>query len=316
MEGISRARKGPGFLVKLFSFIIILFLLDYGVGSILKYYYFKQKLGLLYRTTYAMDSTCADILVYGSSTANHHYVSDLISKRLHMTCYNTGRDGISLLYSYAVFQSDIKRHIPKMVILDLYDQAFMKDQENYDRLSSLLPYYAKHPEIRSIFHLKSPYERYKLVSKIYPYNSMLFTIGIGNSDMNKGRPETEDQNGYVPAVNTINSKVALTIDTSYSKYEIDKNLVDAFLSFINDCNKLNITLYVFQSPKFKIFEHEDSTIKMAEKIAGNFKVPFYSFANDSFFLNHLELYSDNAHLNDMGARIFTDRILGKIMEKK
>jgi hypothetical protein len=145
---------------------------------------------------------------------------------------------------------------------------------------------------------------------------MLFTIGIGNSDLNRGRPETEDQNGYVPAVNTINSKVSLTTDTSYSKYEIDKVQVKAFISLINDCNKLKIPLYVFQSPKFKIFEHEDSTIKIANKIAEKFKVPFYSFANDSFFLNHQELYSDNAHLDDKGARIFTEMVLKKIIQKQ
>ena len=63
------------FLAKAFVFLAILVILDFLIGSILEYFYFKQESGLLYRTTYSLDSTHADFLVLGSSTANHHYDS-------------------------------------------------------------------------------------------------------------------------------------------------------------------------------------------------------------------------------------------------
>src|SRR5574338_1233267 len=103
MDDTNKRGKKSQFLIKLFSFLIILFLLDLAVGSLLKHFYFKQGSGLLYRTTYAMDSTRADILIFVSSTANHHYVPALFEDQLHLSCYNSGRDGNSILYSYAVF---------------------------------------------------------------------------------------------------------------------------------------------------------------------------------------------------------------------
>ena len=180
-----KEREHPHFLVKLFLFLIIVFLLDFATGSILKYLYYKQDSGLLYRTTYAIDSTKADVLIFGASRANHHYYPGAFEKRLHMSCYNAGRDGNDIFYHYAILQGVLKRYTPKIAILDFAREEFFKNQESYDRLSSLLPYYDRHPEMRSIIQLKSPYEKYKLLSKIYPYNSLIFTIAVGNTGFNK-----------------------------------------------------------------------------------------------------------------------------------
>ncbi len=314
MIGTINTKKQPPFLVKLLSFLIILFFLDLSIGNLLKNFYFKQDSGLLYRTTYAMDSTRADILIFGSSTANHHYVPELFDKELHLTCYNTGRDGNSILYSYGILQGVLKRYTPQTIILDVYDHEFMKDQESYDRIASLLPYYESHPGIRPIVRLKSPFEKYKLLSKIYPYNSMLFTIAVGNADFNRDRALVNDQNGYVPLINTW--KGPLILDSSHVNYELDNTKINIFRSFISDCRRSNIRLYVFLSPKFIQYEHEDTTVAIVNKIAGEYGIPFYDFTNDSFFLNRRELYFDKDHLNDGGAKIYTSMVINKIIHDR
>lgn len=313
MRVVKKNKQTP-FLVKLMSFLIILIFLDFAFGSLLKHFYFKQQSGILYRTTYAIDSTKAEMLIFGSSTANHHYIPDSFSEAFHISCYNTGRDGNSIFYSYAVLQGILKRYTPKMIILDMYDQAFMKEQSSYDRISSLLPYYNTNPEVRSIIQLKSPFEKYKLLSKIYPFNSMLFTIGIGNADFNKGREDVMDQNGYVPLTETW--KKPLGFDTTLPKYEIDSNKVKFFKSFIIECNTSNIELYIVLSPKFIKYKYEDSTIGIVNRIAQEFKIPFYNFTNDSFFLSNQNLFFDRDHLNEEGAKIFTGRVINKIKAQK
>ena len=230
MISANKGKKHPSFIVKLFSFLIILFVLDLVFGRLIKHFYFKQDSGVLYRTTYAMDSTRADLLIFGSSTANHQYIPEIFNEELHLSCYNTGRDGNSILYSYAILQGILKRYAPKIIILDVYDHEFMKDQDSYDRIASLLPYYEEHPEIRSIVQLKSPFEKYKLLSKIYPYNSLLFTVAVGNADFNRDRAYGDDQSGYVPLTNTW--KWALISDTSFSKYELDTTKIEILKSFI------------------------------------------------------------------------------------
>ncbi|MDE3212752.1 MAG: hypothetical protein KGM98_05915, partial [Bacteroidota bacterium] len=145
-----------------------------------------------------MDSTKADLLIFGSSTANHNYYPDSIEKNLRLSCYNTGRDGMSIFYFYAVLKSDLKRYTPKVVILDFFPVEFRKEQMDYDRITALLPYYSSHPELRSIILMKSPYERLKLISRIYPFNSLAFTILGGNLQMNKNREINKGSQGYVP----------------------------------------------------------------------------------------------------------------------
>ena len=170
MNFINKIKKKniPGFLLKVFLFFSIIFLLDFSTGSLLKYLYFHQNSGWLYRSSYAIDSTQAEIVIFGSSTANHHYNPDIFEKRMGMSTFNAGKDGQAIFYHYAILKGMLKRYSPRIVILDFNVGEFEKDQRSYDRISSLLPYYENHPEIRSIILLKSPYEKYKLISKIYP----------------------------------------------------------------------------------------------------------------------------------------------------
>lgn len=305
-----KTKKQPPFLFKLLFFIIVLFFLDLAIGYLLKYFYFKQDSGILYRTTYAIDSTKADVLIFGSSTANHHYIPELFNKKMYLSCYNTGRDGNSILFSYAVLKGVLKRYNPEMIILDINPGEFQEDQDSYDRISSLLPYYDTHPEIRSIIQLKSSFEKYKLISKIYPFNSLLFTIAVGNADFNKDRELINDENGYVPLKNTWNEP--LDTDTSIFLYKLDSTKIEIFKSFINECHKSNVRLYVFLSPKFIQYKHEDPTVEIVNRICTETNIPFYSFRNDSFFLKHENLFDDKGHLNAAGAKIYTGIVIDKI----
>src|SRR5258705_13588645 len=184
------------FFMKLFVLFITVFFLDFIIGSLLNIFYFKQYTGFQYRTTYSIEKTTADLLIFGSSTASHDYYPGVFEKRLNMSYYNEGRDGTPNLYHYAVLKAVLKRYSPKIVIYDFDVNEFRKDPESYDRLSSLLHYYKTHPEIRSVLELKSPHEKLKLLSNIYPYNSSIFSIVAGNVE----RRQNMDINfkGYVP----------------------------------------------------------------------------------------------------------------------
>jgi hypothetical protein len=302
------------FLVKLFLFLIIVFFLDYTIGNILKYLYSKQESGFLYRTTYSIDSTKADILIFGASRANHNYYPLAFENRLHMSCYNTGRDGNSIFYHFAILKSILKRYSPKVAILDFSREEFGRDQESYDRLSALLPYYDNHPEMRSIIQLKSPYEKFKLLSKIYPYNSLMFSIVVGTAGFNKSREYIIDQNGYVPLPEI--SKERLITDSSFDKYEIDSTKIKVFKSFLRNCANSKVKLYILMSPVLVKYVSKDSSVDIAQGIARKFNIPIYDFSNDSTFLNNVGLFADQGHLNDRGAKIYTEMVIDKIIQNE
>jgi hypothetical protein len=299
------------FFSRFFVFIFILWVLDFFIGTLLKNYYEKQKSGLLYRTTYSLDSTKADILIFGASRANHHYVPSIFKKKLNMSCYNTGRDGQIIFYNDAVLRSVLKRYTPKIVILDFERREFSNDDDNsYDRLSALLPYYNSHPEIRPILKLKGPYEKIKRFSKIYTYNSLIFTILVGASNYNKTREYIKDYNGYVPLPEIWHHSPY--IDSTRNNYRLDTNKINIYKSFVKECANSGVKLYIFLSPVCVKYYYNDKSVMIAKRIAEKYNTPVYDYTNNPFFLNRDTLFADGGHLNQQGAKIFTKKVVNQI----
>ncbi len=298
------------FFVKFLILLITVFILDQLIGAIINHFYFRQVAGASYRTTYSMDSTTADILVFGSSRANHHYVPSVFEDKLKMTFYNTGKDGNRLLYSYAILNAILNRYTPKIIILDIgFDELYF-DSKEYDNLSSLLPYYKDHQEIRKIIELRSPYERIKLLSAIYPYNSNLLSIGIGNLELNKTRKE--DRNGYVPLLGT--QKDTLKNELFVKEVPIDSLKVKILDSFAKKCLEKKIRLIFVQSPIYIKIRTSTST-NICKKIANKHNALFFDYSNDSMIMKKPYFFYDKSHLNDKGAYCFSEKIL-KVLNSK
>jgi len=294
-------------IFKIFIFLILLYSIDQLVGLGLKKLYFSQKAGAAYRTTYAIDSTTAEILVFGSSRANHHYVPEVFEEGLSMSFYNTGRDGNGFLFSYAVFKAILTRYTPKIVIFDITPGELQFKYEGYERLSSLLPYYSSHKEIRKIVNLRSSYEKYKLFSSIYPFNSTLLKSFVFN--LNSSKKLKDDRKGYLP----LQGKIGVTnlIKYEYANIQLDTNIIQALDSISKLCFDKKIKLFICDSPFY--FQTQKTKIdtlltKLAKK--NNFK--YMDFSNDPYFIKHTELFRDRSHLNNEGAIIYSSLVLDSI----
>lgn len=296
------------FSIKLIAFLGLLFLLDQVIGLTLRHYYFKQESGMLYRTTYSLEKTTADMLIFGSSRANHHYDPSVLEKRTGLSYYNVGRDGCNILYHYCMLKSVLARYTPKTIILDINSAEFRKSEDNYDRLSCLLPYYKTHPELRPIIERKSRFEKMKLVSSIYPFNSMMFTIAVGNAEFNKKR--RGDIQGYVPLSRTWNGDIGFY--DNRKGYETDSVLINVYESFISDTKKSGARLFIICSPLFVISNQPDQSINIGKEIAARNGIPFIDFTGDSAYTTKRHLFSDLLHLNANGASVFSNDLIDKI----
>jgi hypothetical protein len=285
---------------------VVVFVLDFATGRTLRYFYFKQTSGFDFRTKYSMESTEADILVFGSSRANHHYVPEVFEDSLKMTFYNTGRDAAGILYQTGVLRSVLKRYTPKLIILD-YSDDFNKKENANDRPSALLPYYRTHEEVRKIIELNNPFERIKLISEIYPFNSRILSTSIGNLEINKKR--NADNNGYVPFYGEWQADVD-SIGT-YQPYEVDSNKVIAFRELISTAKKSNAKVVVIYSPAFQKIK-KSQEIEICNEICSVENVPFWDFSKDTIFLNNRHLFQDVGHLNHNGAKILSYLVVDKI----
>ena len=305
----SKKKTLTFFILKLIILFSAAFVVDHLIGSLLGYFYFKEQSGVDYRTTYSMEKTKADLLIFGSSRANHHYQPDIFEKSLGLSSYNVGEDGNTILNDYAVLKSVLARYSPEIVILDLKAQDFIKKQEDYDQLSELLPYYSTHPEIRSIINLKSRFEKEKLLSSIYPYNSIIFRIAAGNMRFYKRM--REDIKGYVPLRQQW--KGSLQIDPGFNKYEIDSNKIKIYQFFIQDCIHSKTKLFIVSSPYLMKTAVTELSIKIGKEIAEKYNINFFDYSRSPLFTNQFDLFADNVHLNDRGANVFSTMIANNLL---
>jgi len=285
---------------------VVVFVLDFAIGRTLRYFYFKESSGQGYRSTFAMEKTEAAILVFGSSPAAHHYIPEIFEHSLKMNFYNTGKDGEGTFYQLAVLRSVLKRYKPKIIIFD-WSGTFLKDKFSYDGLSSLLPYYRTHPEIRDIVEFKSKFEKVKLLSEIYPFNSELLTIILGNLNLNKKR--MPDDKGYVALYKEWQAKIHSALP--YNKYPADPIKVKCFREFIIRAKESGAKIFVVYSPIFRIYT-VNQEFEICNNICAMEKVPVWNFTSDTTFLKNNHLFQDIAHLNYKGAVIFSKLILEKM----
>jgi len=291
--------------VKFAVLALILFILDYALGKSLKHYYFKNTSGLFYRTTFVIDSTNAETLVFGSSRANHHYVPDIFENELSTTFYDCGRDGVGLIFQTALIKAVTNRYKPKRILLDILPGEFSFDET--DKLSPLLPY-KNNPAIYPVILENSSFEPVKLLSQIYPYNSMLSTIIIGNLEINRNR--REDVKGFVRLDGTMeNIKPAKTNDEN-GKIILKKTRI--FEDLLTYLNKMGIICYVIISPDYAIF-NQNPTERLAEEYCSkNKNVHFIDFTNRKDYLENYTLFHDSYHLNYKGALEFSKELCGDI----
>ena len=283
-------------------------MIDLAGGAMLENFYFKQQSGYDYLTTYSIEKTNANILILGSSRAKNIYNTTIFEKQTGLTCYNTGRDGEPIFYHYAVLQAVFKRYTPKIVILSFDAGNFSKNTEAYDRITALLPYYKNHPEIHSTVALKSPYEKLKLLSRIYPYNSLLLPIIAGNRENNKEK--YININGFIPIEKTFSGPLK-TFDYTKEK-NLDSIKINTYKSFIEDCINHKVELYIICPPYMIDPIGIDHSILEGKKIAQQYNIRFLDYSRDTSFTNYPSLFADFRHLNVSGVELFSYKVIDKI----
>ena len=295
--------KGYGkFFARLLILAASFFIIDLLIGSVLHHFYFTQTSGYQYRLTYVIEHSKEDMLVLGSSRANHHYVPGIFQDSLKLSFYNAGIDGQFILFEDAVTRCILKRYSPKYMILDFSDDEFVFSETSYDRLSDLLPYYSDHSsEIESVINLRGRYEKIKLLSKMYPFNSVILSIAVGNLELNQARKE--DQQGYVPLSGNIDYNVKLL---EPKEEKTDTNKINAFKDVIIRCQNAGVKLFVVVSPYYQSIN--SGSLKLGAEICGNMNVPFLDFSSDELFVQKKELFKDAKHLNNTGAEIFSQKL--------
>lgn len=284
-------------------FIVVLFALDYTIGWFLQKRYFNNHNGI----QTVVEDTKADVLVFGSSEATHHYVPDVFEKSMNVSFYNTGLDGSCILYQTAVLKSVLKRYKPKMIILDSPGRFEFNEKDYAITSEFLFPFYKKHPELRETIALREPYMWLKNISAIYPYNSKVFDIL-----MYKYKMKSQKKNkGYVPLHNVYAGDMVSEGDAGNSDQDSVK--IKYLANFFSLAHSAGVKLVVCYSPAYRVLTSTQiNETAIVQKLCNEYKNQFFDYRTDTAFIHHKELFQDGSHMNENGAILFSGKIVSEI----
>jgi hypothetical protein len=291
---MSKKKYAMKFLCLLGIFIIS----DIIIGAGLQFFYFRQKQGTLYDLTYALEQQTADILIMGSSRAGRHYNPAVISDSLQMSCFNTGCDEKGILYHKALLDVIAGRYNPKVIILDVNTNELDIRDKSYDGLSALNPHVKRHPSLWETVKMKSPFEKVRHLSRIYPYNSLFARIVMGNLPF---KTKDVSANGFKPLKGVLIDSLK---EVTYKEVPFDDNKINAFNQFLSDCTRRGITVYIVKSPLFGYETNNSNSIAYIIAACEQQQIPFISYQNREDFADS-RFFRDPTHLNDIGADKFS-----------
>jgi len=249
---------------------------------------------IISKIRYTLNKTCEDILIFGSSRAQHHYVSDTISKETGRSVYNCGIGGQGLTFSFIQISETLKRYNPQAIILDVSPNIrFAKDSD--PRLKILAPYYHDNTLIRRLLADNGPeFEKLKYASSIYPYNGMLYDLLLGlvySSDVSV--------KGYIPIFGTLDANF-IPDESSGNNHEISSKQREVLQEITSLCKKHKVDFWIIVSPIYKTTKEDLKIIQDLEIFTKQQGIHFLDFSQNASFSDHL-LFKDNLHLNFRGA---------------
>ena len=263
------------FFTNLFIFFVIIFLLDRSLGYLMQHFYENQPQGESAITTYAIEKAKEDIIIFGSSRASHHYDCKVFQDSLGLSCFNAGKDGMTIIYASTILPVITERHKPKLIILDVNPEelSFKAGKEGEDLLiSTLLPYASKYPKIKSAVSELNKIEIIKCrISKVYPYNSFIFPIlqhymHIGLTGFN----------GYIPLTGS-----HLSIEET-SKVQKDAPAIDSFIlkkfeDFLKEVSSENISMKIIISPT--LMNYSTNQVELMDSIANKYGFDLWNYTD-------------------------------------
>lgn len=303
--------KGYGkFFKKLFILLVVMFVVDRVVGSIIEHYFQDEPMGDSAAFAHAINDPEEDVLIYGSSRAVHTYDPRIFTDSLGLSCFNCGRNASNVIYHSAILPAAINgTHKPKAIILDLTPKeiAWRSGPFGADALAGMiLPYVLTNEHFAKLALDLFPKEYYKAqVSKLYAYNSLILSIVRNHS-----RTKNDNVNGYQPLHG---SKVAPTPDdvTSLSRDSVDQYSKDQLEFFVKSVTEKKIPLFVIISPMYAQPFPDNEALIESKAILAKYGVKLWDYGTDPRYVQK-PLFYDFNHMNVKGAELFSREIASRI----
>jgi hypothetical protein len=277
---------------KLAIFVLALSLADLAAGSLLRWIHPRVHTGQVVGYPNAALHAGADVLIFGPSTAVHHYDDQLLTELLGVRVFNAGSDGRGLPYARGLLAMIGQIHPPKLVVVDI---CYFGDEWATARI--LAPFYGRNPTVDQILVNGDWRNWVKLHSLSYRFNgaplAMLVNLdrpypkwgfeGLGGSLLPNS--PLDDAPRDAPGLG------------SWFEVEIER--------LVQTARAQGARVLFVESPVWGR-RLAPEVIEQYRRVSEREHVPFFrATVTDRAELDHAELFRDARHLNRTGARVFS-----------
>ncbi|OWV14370.1 hypothetical protein B7989_02635 [Fibrobacter sp. UWB5] len=294
------------FVVKMVAFVLCMLVVDAFCGIAFSFFRNHAKGGSTQEANYIAEQCNADILILGSSRANHHY-NPVILDSIGGFAYNGGIDGQGIVLGLGRYLMCAENHVPKIVIYEITPEFdYLAYGQNSKYFGFLRPYYEK-AGVESIFEkIETPFNRLKLHSQMYRNNSKLL------SNVRDLFVKGQNTRGYYPQHGTLNKN--LKENEGERSIVIDSVKLSMMESLINETAKRGTKLYFAISPRF-LTVNDNKVLLMYQpgiELAQKYNVPVLNYIFTTGLSDNSEMFVDYVHMNDIGSAIYSRMIVSKI----
>ena len=305
----EEARQAGRLFKKISILLVLLFILDRLIGTLLENAYKNAPQGDIKTFTHSITNPVENIFIYGSSRAVHGYDTRIFTDSLRLSCFSCGRENSNILYHTVILQEMLKKHSPEIIVLDVSARELTWRSAENSKLvlaSMILPYVGRDTSFANIAKKLFPDELVKTrISKIYAYNSLVLPLLVGK----KETLSIKNINGYEPIDG---NKVAdILPDFTDESKGTDSVAKRSFEECIKTVKEKNIMLYVIQSPLYVKPFPSSVSLDAIKDILDKYNEPFWDYGFDTA-LTKKEYFYDNLHLNTRGAVLFTQKLVSDI----
>lgn len=265
----------------------------------------KTGLGIGKLNHYLTFADKSDLLIFGSSRANHHVDPIAITNN----GYNMGMDGSQIAYAAALIKS-LPKEKKQTILLHIGASNFI--QKDYDG-SDLKALHTKYNRNKNIRWEIDRLSQGNILQKYYwslSYNGVVMA-----TLKNYFYPSysTDEYRGYDPLTVTDQQReIFQKILKRETKVECPKNseinpIYENQLKELQSfCSKNNKTLIAFTAPIHQDLCKADNAMLASFMKKNNIR--YYDFSDFFKDNNNLKYWKDNSHLSKEGAELFTNEI--------
>ncbi len=222
---------------------------------------------------------------------------------LGLSSYNCGFDGNGIIGAYGYFRMVMNHYFPKVVVYEVTRGFDLLEGDDHTYLGELRFYYDREG-VDSIFWSVDPTERFKMLVKMYRFNSSFPQL-----IMDKFHPMQSDNKGFKAVDKEMSGNIKPMEEQTDIKYD---SLKLRYIERLIEDSKGKTLLVFTVSPMYE--NTDDEVLAPVKALCKEYGVPLLNHYTDSAFNYTREYFSDRTHLNRTGATEYSKVVAAEIKQ--